>query len=239
MLTGAHRNFRAASPLLMFLGSSQFGPKTNYDAAKPGSAPSHSNTDDYQIDWNDPSDGKGRKKMVDWLRSNKATLWGMDINEQSFDNVVNLRQEEMRRISAKQTKETFASTDMVARDVAAVTRAQVTQTQTGRVLLSAEMVTADYSRKKSILTKGDIKKPGAWGEGLYFRIFQADKEVQFELKASRVESNDDEKWLSENNVDIGICRYAGLHFLGVSENAQSPTHAKISAGIEIPVAEEN
>ena len=41
-----------------------------------------------------------------------------------------------------------------------------------RVLLSAELVTADYSRKKTILTKGDITKHHAWGDGLFFRIFQ-------------------------------------------------------------------
>jgi hypothetical protein len=41
-----------------------------------------------------------------------------------------------------------------------------------RVLLSVELVTADYSRKKTIFTKGDITKHPAWGDGLFFRIFQ-------------------------------------------------------------------
>jgi len=45
----------------------------------------------------------------------------------------------------------------------------------------------NHSRKKSIFTNGDITKPLAWGAGLYFRIFQADREAQFELKASQVE----------------------------------------------------
>jgi hypothetical protein len=41
-----------------------------------------------------------------------------------------------------------------------------------KALFSAELVTADYSRKKTIFTNGDITKPSAWGDGLYFRIFQ-------------------------------------------------------------------
>ena len=41
-----------------------------------------------------------------------------------------------------------------------------------RALFSAELVTSDYNRKKTIFTNGDITKHHAWGDGLYFRIFQ-------------------------------------------------------------------
>jgi hypothetical protein len=41
-----------------------------------------------------------------------------------------------------------------------------------RALFSAELVTSDYNRKKTIFTNGDITKHHAWGDGLFFRIFQ-------------------------------------------------------------------
>ena len=77
-----------------------------------------------------------------------------------------------------------------------------------RSLFSAELVTADYSRKKSIFTNGDITKPAAWGGGLFFRIFQADREAQFELKASTVDKSRADTGEGENSSDFGLCRLA-------------------------------
>jgi hypothetical protein len=92
-----------------------------------------------------------------------------------------------------------------------------------RAIFSAELVTSDYSRKKTIFTNGDITKPPAWGDGLYFRIFQADKEAQFELKASLVDSA--EKGHSagrggEVNSDFGLCRLAIVPALDLSPKPQ-------------------
>ena len=46
---------------------------------------------------------------------------------------------------------------------------------TNRALFSAELVTSDYSRKKSVFTNGDLTQSAAWGDGLYFRIFQVSR----------------------------------------------------------------
>ena len=64
-----------------------------------------------------------------------------------------------------------------------------------------------FSRKKTIFTNGDITRPSAWGAGLYFRIFQADKEAQFELKASQVEKSQ-ESGANGDSHDFGLCRLA-------------------------------
>ena len=110
--------------------ASQYGLKPNQEASRPGSASAYG-IDDHMNERNDPNEGKTKKKLGDWLKSNKPTVvlccapslrltrfdmqtLNSDNNDaQSVDSIISLRQDEIRRISAKQTKETFSTSDMV------------------------------------------------------------------------------------------------------------------------------